>query len=288
MNRINYCAILLLCSLLPGCALNWQASWHTVRSSAATANVQPLLQLASTTYAAAGDAAKVDAALAAYERLLDADPANYRGLVDAAALLILRGTAYTDKTSLKSDFFYRAMHYAELAMYTNPGFRARADAGAVPWEIADSLGAAEAEAMLFWVTALQYEFKEGMSLPSKIINLVWLQRSLVFLDRIETVAPGFGGGAVEFAKVICYIALPESRGGSKEKGEDYMQKAVAKEDGWLLPRWARGKYYYPMQGEVEKGRQDLVWVASRPMEQFKDPYPWRIHFRNDARDILEE
>lgn len=276
----------MLCLLLSGCAINWQASWGMVRPTSSSAEVQPLLKHASEAFATAGDAAAVDAGLAAYEQLLDADPANYRGLVDAAALLILRGTAYTDKSSLKSDYFYRAMRYAELAMYTNQRFRARADSGIVPWDAADTLGVAEAEAMLFWVTALQYEFKEGMSLPSKIINIVWLQRALVFLNRVETIAPSFGGGAVELGKAICYLALPEIFGGSKQKGDEYMQKSVIKGDGWLLPRWARGKYFYPLQGDVEKSRLDLAWVASQPLELYKDAYPWRIYIRNNAREIL--
>jgi hypothetical protein len=241
---------------------------------------------AATAFAAADDAAGVDAALAACDRVLAIDPGNYRALVDAATLAILRGTAYTTKASQKSEYFARAMRYAEQAMYTNPAFRARVDAGATPWEAADTLGAGEVEAMFFWVTALQYEFKEGMSLPSKVVNLVWLQRSLIFLDRIEAVAPEFGGGAVAFAKVICYVALPQSRGGSKAKGEAYMQQAVAKGDGWLLPRWGRGKYYYPIRGDKEEARQDLAWVAAQPLDQYRDPYPWRVHFRDDAREIL--
>lgn len=286
MITIRRSSMMILGLLLSGCSLSWQAQWGTSHPPAAAAAVQPLMALATTSFNAAGDAAAVDAALAAYERVLAADPGNYRALVDASTLSILRGTAYTSNSSRKSDYFYKAMRYAELAMYTNPAFRARADAGAVPWEAADTLGAAEAEAMFFWVTALQYEFKEGMSLPSKIINIVWLQRSLVFLDRIEAVAPDFGGGAVEFAKVICYVALPESRGGSKEKGEYYMQKAVANGDGWLMPRWARGKYYFPILGDGKQSKQDLAWVAAQPFDQYKDVYPWRVHFQGDAREII--
>lgn len=287
MGRLCSCSIFVLSLLFSGCSLSWHAPWGEVRPPS-TVDAQPLLAQATASFATAGDAAAVDAALTAYERVLTADPGNYRALVDASTLSILRGTAYTTNASHKSEYFFRAMRYAELAMYTNPAFRIRADAGATPWEAADTLDAAEAEAMFFWVTALQYEFKEGMSLPSKIINIVWLQRSLIFLDRIEAVAPDFGGGAVDFAKVICYLALPESRGGSKAKGEACMQQAVAKADGWLLPRWGRGKYYFPIRGEDEKGRQDLAWVAAQPLDQYKDPYPWRVHFRDNAREILAD
>lgn len=277
--------VVALLSLLCGCTLSWQPPWPVARTAGAPAEVQPLLDQAAASFATAHDAAGVDAALATYERVLAVDPGNYRALVDAATLSILRGTAYTSSASRKSDYFRQAMRYAELAMYTNPAFRARVDAGVVPWEAAETLGAGEAEAMFFWATALQYEFKEGMSLPSKVINLTWLQRALVFLDRVEQVAPDFGGGAVEFGKVICYVALPESRGGSKAKGEEYMRRAVAKGDNWLLPRWGRGKYYYPILGQEELAKQDLDWVAGQDLAAYRDVFPWRVHFRDDARAL---
>jgi hypothetical protein len=87
--------------------------------------------------------------------------------------------------------------------------------------------------------------------------------------------------------VICYYVLPKSKGGSKSKGDAYMEVAVEKGEKRLLPRWARGKYYYPIKGEKELARQDLEWVASRKLENFEDLYPWRVHFRDDARQLLE-
>lgn len=288
MLRSLYGFLVLVSLGLSGCALNWQPSWTSAPLAAAGAEAPPLLAEAQRRFAAAEDAAAVDAALDAYRQVLEVAPGNYRALVDAATLSILRGTAYTEGAFRKSDYFRQAMRHAEQAMYGNPAFRARVDAGAAPWEAVETLGAAEAEAMFFWVTALQYEFKEGMSLPSKVVNLVWLQRGLLFLERIETVAPEFGGGAVAFAKVICYVALPESRGGSRAKGAAAMAQAVAKGEGWLLPRWGRGKYYYPILGEGEAARQDLAWVAARPLTESRDPYPWRVHFRADAQLLLEK
>lgn len=90
------------------------------------------------------------------------------------------------------------MKYCELAMYANPQFRAAVKDGWGPWKASHTFQAEDAPAMLFWVTALQYEFKEGMMLPAKIINVGRLQYGITFLDRIEQVAPEFGNGAVEF------------------------------------------------------------------------------------------
>jgi len=260
--------------------------WKQAGLDQPTKQTETLFAAARECFTTAANSVAVDSCIALHEKVLKDNPGHYQARVNAASLYILKGTGYTDSSSTKSEAFYQAMTYAELAMYTNPDFKTQVDAGKQPWEAASTLGAAEVEAMYFWVTALQYEFKEGMSLPSKIINIDWLQRALVFLDRVETVAPDYGGGGVEFAKVICYVALPESRGGSDAKGDEYMQKSITKSGDWLLPRWARGKYYQPMKGDKQAARDDLAWVAAQNPAAYRDPYPWRAHFQDNARQLL--
>ena len=278
--------IVSLSFMLGGCAMKWQPDWQADSRDSPTTQSAVLFDTAQKLFNRAEDESSLRVSIKAFEDVLKENPGDYQTLKQLSTQYILLGTAYTDSRKEKSHHFRRAMTYAEQAMYTNPNFRQLVDVGAKPWEATEALGAQEAEAMFFWVTALQYEFKEGMSLPGKIINIDWLQRALVFLDRIEKVAPEFGGGAVEFAKVICYYALPQSKGGSKIEGDAYMQKAILKGENRLFPRWARGKYYYPILGETEKGRQDLAWVASQDAGRFEDSYPWRVHFQDDAREIL--
>jgi hypothetical protein len=115
-----------------------------------------------------------------------------------------------------------------------------------------------------------------------------MQKGLSYLNRIEKIDPEFGGGGVQFCKVICYYALPEFKGGSPKKGDDYMRKAVAKDTHWLLPRWARGKYYYVIKNEPEKSHRDLQWVAKQDLSMYRDPYPWRVHFQKDAQELLKQ
>lgn len=283
---LTFLFVLLFLITLSGCSMRWTPGWQNARDDVPTVNSVALFEKAQVLFSQAEDRESLLSSIKAYEQASEMNPGDYKTLSALSTQYILLGTAYTEERSEKSKNFHLAMHYAELAMYTNPEFKAKVSGGVTLWDAADTLNKEQAEAMFFWVTALQYEFKEGMTLPGKIVNVNWMQRGLIFLDRVEQVDPDFGGGAVEFAKVICYYVLPSWKGGSEEKGDAYMVRSIEKADDWLLPRWARGKYYYAVKGEDEKAREDLEWVAAQDLSQYKDPLPWKIHFQQDAKARL--
>ncbi len=276
--------------LLAGCSMTWRANWPAVADNRPTPASRELMGRAEATYAVAGDEEGVRRAIVDYQRVLGENPGDVRALTQLSTLHILLGAAYTSGRQAQSAAFHTAMDYAERAMYTNPEFRAAVVGGLPPWEAASTLTAAEVEAMFFWVTAVQYDFKDGMYLAEKIVNVGWLRYCQQFLDRIDAVAPGFGGGGVEFARVICDYALPKGMGGDKARGDEYMHRALVKgaEQGWLMPRWGRGKYYFEILGEKELQRQDLEWVAGQDPAQMHDPYPWLVYFQRNARELLKE
>ncbi len=287
MSKIGWTAAYLLIFILPlSCSLKLEPLWQEAAPDNPTIQSLKKLNEAKELFDKAGDANSLKKSIAAFESVLDENPGDYEALSLLSTQYILMGTAYTEDRNDKSALFYKAMKYAELAMYTNPVFKDRVAKGESPWSITDALGANEVSAMYFWVIALQYQFKEVMFLPEKITNVNWLQKGLVLLNQIEKIDPEFGGGGVEFCKVICFYALPEFKGGSPEKGDEYMRKAVAKGTNWLLPRWARGKYYYVIKNEPEKSRQDLEWVAQQDLSNYQDPYPWRVHFQKDAQKLI--
>ncbi len=289
MIRIPMCigTLVLILMSLAGCALTWQSALNEAYHNDPTPQSKQLLAIAHDLYMQANDLESLTRSIKAYQTVLIHNRGDYEALVQLSNQYILMGTAYFHNRKEKSAYFKKAMRHAELAMYTNTAFKVRIRDGSEPWEAADALNKAETEAMFFWVTALQYEFKEGMSLAGKIRNVDWMARALIFLDRIEEVNPDFGGGAIEFAKAICYYVLPEFKGGSKVEGEAYMHQAVARGKTRLLPRWGRGKYFYTMTGNSEKAREDLSWVSAQNLEAFEDPYPWRVFFQEDARTYLE-
>ncbi len=270
-----------------GCALQPPSDWQDSSADIKTAESVALFQEAQQLYALATDRQSLLSSIAAFEKVLVKNPGDYSALAALSTQYTLLGTAYTKRRADKSSHFKQAMRYAELAMYSNKAFKQRVSAGTPFWEAADSLEKEQVEAMFFWVTALQYEIKDGMNLGAKIVNVRWMGHGLKFLDRIEQVAPEFGGGGIEFAKVICYLVLPKSMGGSESMADEYMSRSIARSDGWLLPRWARGKYYYVVKGEPDKARADLEWVASQNLEQFNEPMAWKVHFQENAREILK-
>jgi hypothetical protein len=271
---------------LVSCSLKLQPLWQEAAQNIPTTDSLRRLREAKVLFADAGESNSLKISIAAFESVLKKNPGDYEALALLSTQYILLGTAYTENRRDKSKLFRKAMKYAELAMYTNLVFKNKVADGTTPWDAADALGVNELSAMYFWVIALQYEFKEVMSLPEKIVNVGWLQKALAFLNRIEKIDPEFGGGGVEFCKVICYYALPEFKGGSPKKGDEYMRKAVTKGSHWLLPIWARGKYYYVIKNEPDKSLRDLQWVAEQDLSKYQDPYPWRVHFQRDAQELL--
>lgn len=285
-NRVL--VVLLSLFMLSGCSeKNWHSSWQEAGQATGSTQAELLYTEARIKLEQAADLESIMASMESMQRVLAADPTHREALAYLGNLHILIGTAYTVDREEKIAHFRQAMKYCELSMYANPQFREAVKDGEAPWEASQALQAEDAPAMLFWVTALQYEFKEGMTLPEKIINVGWLQHCITFLDRIEQVAPEFGNGAVEFAYSICYLALPSLVGGDTSLGKSYLEKSISRGKGYLLPTWGKGKYFYQVTGDLESARKDLMWVASQKPENYKDLYPWRMHFITDAKLQLD-
>lgn len=280
---------ILGCVMVAGCQTkHWRPYWSPARPAAPSAASKKLMATARKRFNRASDAAALWDSIAAYHKVIAVDPGNCEALCLLGNQYVLAGTAYTRGRWQKKKYFRLGARYCELAMYTNPAFRQAVQAGKTPWEAADTLTAREAPAMLFWVMAVQYEFKECMFSPEQIANVGWMRHCLKFLKRITAVAPDFGGGAVEFSTAICYLALPGIRGGDRDLAEDYMIAATRDRADWLFGRWARGKYYNKIRRDRRGVEEDLKWVATRDLSGFKDPYPWRVHFRDDARRLLRK
>jgi tetratricopeptide (TPR) repeat protein len=275
----------LLVILASGCAWKW--SLEPVEATRPAAELDALLKEADDAVEWADDRDGVLQAIEAYERVLQADPENYKALSLAGNLYLLLGDAYTESKRGKREYFHRALALSEAAMRINPEFRKLLDDGEDVWEACRVLSERELDAMGFWATGIFYLYKEGQSPLGQLFNFKWMGRALSILDRMVELDPEWGGGGVSFSLGIYYLGLPESVGGDREKSAEYFAEAMEIAPDWIINRWGRARYYHIKMGNREAFEEDMRWVLEQDPRAGGSIYPWNVYFQNDAREKLE-
>jgi hypothetical protein len=283
----NTASLLILIFMLWGC-ISWQPAWEQTPKSGKTAAAEPLLLKAQKQALSAEDRATLQSTILAYQRVLEVDPANYQALSALGNLTILLGAAYTDNRSEKIQLYRKAMRFSEQAMYTNSDFKQRVDQGQKPWDASQVLTQREVDVMFYWVTAVLYHFKEGMSLPEKIANVKWIRWCGEFLLRIEAIDPTWGGGGVQFSLALYYGILPQSMGGDVKKSEAYLGQSLEVGPDWLLNRWGRAKYFSVRDKNRSRFEADLRWVVDQDIHKAGGDYAWKVYFQRDAEKMLAD
>lgn len=278
-------SMLALAFLLSGC-VSWHPEWDRSIYPVAEADAARRLEKADRLSLTAGSRPELLAAIAAYESVLEAEPANFTALTNLGHMYILLGAAYTKDRSEKIRHYQTARRYNEWAMYTHPEFQARMDCGEKPWEASGVLTRREVPPMFYWVTAVMYHFKEGMSLPEMVANVKWIQWCGIFLHRIEAIDPDWGGGGVQFSLALYYGILPKSMGGDRQRSDAYLAKSIEIGPDWLTNRWGRAKYFHVRDRNRSEFEKDLQWVLDQDVDRAGGVYAWKVYFQRDAREML--
>jgi len=220
--------------------------------------------------------------------LLATDPADVDALTELANQDILLATAYTRGAGAKRALYREAMKCCELAMYTHPGFRKLADEGRPPWEACEALTEREMGAMLFWVTALLYDFKDCMSTPARVGNIEWIRRAGHLLARMESIDPGWRGGVIPMSWSFYYYILPASMGGNVETARAKLEESVRIGPDRLLNRWARARFFRVVTGDRAGFVEDLKWVAAQSPDRMQDDPHWKAYIVRDTGQLLQD
>ncbi len=280
--------LLLVTVLVSSSCISWKSGWKDVRIEETAGNTETLLRQADTRIADADTRDTVLGVIEAYERVLEINPRNREALVQLATYHILAGAGYSESNTERKRHYQQALQMSERAMYTDPGFRERVDAGAETWEALDDLGPGQTDALGFWSVALFYYHKEVLAGPSKLLNVKWVRRAFEVLKRIEAEDPTWNGGSNDFSLAIYYLALPKRFGRDLETSSDYFDKAIEAGPDWLHARWGRAKYFHVFVGNREGFVSDLEWVVAQDPRKAGGPYPWNIYFQRQAQILLDE
>lgn len=277
---------LLGVALLTGC-LSWESSFPELPAQpagSATGTAAALAE-ADRLAARAGDRPALEGAIAAYAAVLEQDPASFPALTRLGQLTVLLGAAYGKDSAEKAALYQQAGNYSAAALYTNPAFRRRIEAGATLADASGVLGERELDPMGFWCQAVFYFFKEGLGPVGQVRNFRWIQEAQAVLARMEEIDPDWKRGGIPFSQAIVYLALPEAAGGDDALAQELIDRAVERHPGMIRNRWGRAKYFHTASGDADALREDLRWVLAQDPQR-GGPYPWNVYFQADARRTL--
>lgn len=282
-TRLCFCLALCICG---GCMM-WHSQWPDLSAVSTQSVASDLLEEAARLGHQADSQSSIAATVAAYQAVLAADPGNFQAHVSLAHLNILLGDGYATNIADKKEYFKKALLYAEGAMFTNPSFREKIQLGEPTWEACRVLGVREMEAMLFWVNAVFYSYKEGQWYIGQVVNYRWIQRARYVMEHMTSIDPDWGGGSLHFTWGVYFLSIPESIGGDRNKSAYYFEKAIEIGPDRLLNRWGRAKYYHVKMRNPGGFRKDLEWVLSQDVAQSPGNFAWNVFFARDARQMLD-
>lgn len=285
--KTNACIFLVLSMLFINSCVRWSTEFVPKTPSSSSTDAEKLYNEAIQLFETTDTEEKAGQTIAAFELVLKADPEHYNALSYISNLHILLGDAYTSKKKAKIEHFRSALIYSERAMHTNAQFKASIEGGAPVWEAAKFLKKRELDAMFFWTTALFYYYKEGLNTFGQVVEYRWVKRARQVLNLMNNLDPEWGGGGLYFTWGIYYLSIPESVGGDRKLSAQYFQKAIDVGPDWMLNRWGRAKYFHVKMHNPEEFKKDMQWIVKQDIKMMKGPYPWKVYFQEDAKNMLE-
>ena len=288
--RNRYLILLALFALGFGGCLNtqWAPGWTQPPISDGRPAPADALAAARRLGDAADSPETTRAAIRAWETVATARPNDPEAWIEIACLRLLEGAAYRQRAGDRLLCYTAALQDCERAMATNPEYLRRVQAGQNAWEAAAALGPRELGAMNFWSTGVFYLFRDCLGPFGRIANVAKMDGAKAMLQRMDAIDPTWEEHTTTFSWGIYFLAMPSSHGGDKARARECFDRAVALGEHRLLPRWGRGKYFYPAVGETEAARADLEAVAARDLDGLGGNRSWNRYFKAEAARLLAE
>jgi tetratricopeptide (TPR) repeat protein len=289
MRNRNLVFLALFALGFSGCATTqWAPGWTLAPISDSRPAPADALAVARRLGDAVDSPETARAAIRAWETVATVRPNDPEVWIEIACLRLLEGAAYRQRAEDRLVCYIAALQACERAMATNPEYLRRVQAGQTAWEAAAALGPREMGAMHFWSTGVFYIFRDCLGLIGRIANVAKMDGAKAMLERMDAIDPTWEEHTTTFSWGIYYLAMPSSRGGDKARARECFDRAVALGEHRLLPRWGRGKYFYPAVGEAGAARADLEAVLPRDLDGLGGNRSWNRYFKADAVRLLAE
>ncbi len=255
--------LVLSAALVSGCAITRTVGWNqgVEGSSLSEKEVRKLSTDAKSHWDKRLDRAELEQALSGWERLANANPADFesRAMLARGYYLLADGHIPDAQMEEKKKYWEIGTSWGEKALATNAAFRKLVQDEKKPVEESlDALTRTEVPA-IYWTAVNLGKWAKNSNITT---TLKYKTRIKKMIERVEALEPTYFYGATHRYWGVYYSALPKLFGGSLEKSSEHFQKSLKTANDYFGTHVLYAEMVFAKKGDRAGFRRELNFVIN--------------------------
>lgn len=260
---------------------------YTAPAAAPTAEeaaIDSAVAAADEMWEARGDAAKLHAALQAYEAVLELDPGNRQALTRLTRGWYFYGDAFSDDKDEKIERWGNAIEYGKRCLALNSDFASRIEAGEKEKDAV--VAATESDVpCLYWTASALGKWGKIQGLARTLRHLPTVK---AYIGRAEELNPTFYHYGPARYWGAYYAVLPSFAGQDLERSAEYFAASIEGAPNYLGTRVLRAEMLAVATEDVALFDSDLQYVLDADANVAGRIAPENTQEQEKARRLIEQ
>jgi len=230
------------------------------------------------------DGAKLEQALAAYEKSLATNPNDRHALGRLVRGWYFYGDAFTDDTNTKIERWDKAIGFGNRCLALNADFSAKVKSGE---KEKDAAGAFQKEDVpcVYWTSTALGKWAKIQGLTTTLKHVPTVK---AYMSRVDELDPSyFNYGPARYWGAY-YAALPGFAGKDLEKSKTYLAASIEGAPSYLGTRVIRAEFLAPQQKDLAGFEADLKFVLDANPNAVPEIAPENTKEQEKAKKLLEK
>lgn len=244
---------------LAACGGAHQGGYEIAASGTTVANVDEARAAADALWAQRSDAAKLKEALAAYEQLVSANPADRESLIRLTRGYYFLGDGHLTDNAEKLAAWDKSIKWGKSCLALNAEFTALLEKGDETEASAARVLTADDAPCLYWTATSLGKWARlqglGVVLANKDTVFAWMQ-------RVEALTPDYFYGACNRYWGAYYSALPSYAGQDLPRSQASFEKSIATEPNYFGTRVLYAEYWAVRTQNKQVFEENLNFVIN--------------------------
>lgn len=251
-----------------GCAAKHTAAWEVKAStgaSAAAGDAAALIKEGDDHFAKRADRAELEAAIAAWDRAVQANPSDAETLAKLTRAVYFLADGYLSFEEDKKDEYLkmheRGMAYGERALVAaSPEFKQKVEAGVKIEEAAAVLGKSAVPA-LYWYTSNLGKWANAQGLATVLKHKAKIKG---FIERCAALDEHYFYSAPHRYLGVIYAKAPAIAGGDMKQAKVHFDASLAHTPNYVATSVLWAEFYATRAEDKEGFKKKLEWVLAQP------------------------